>query len=77
MFKELIYTWLYKALEIVLVAFLGYWVFILIEGTFATIWAIIGLTIIMFYWGALIKPYIDTFRKWLYSKITGIDKEEF
>lgn len=77
MFKELIYTWLFKGLEIVLVAVLGYGVFILIEGTFATIWAIIGLTIIMYYWGALIKPYIDTFRKWLYAKITGIDKEEF
>ena len=77
MFKELIYTWLFKGLEIVLVAVLGYGIFVLLESTFATIWAIVGLTIIMFYWGALIKPYIDTFRKWLYAKITGIDKEEF
>lgn len=73
MFKELIYTWLFKGLEIVLVAVLGYFIFILLESTFATLWAILGLTIIMYFWGALIKPYIDTFRKWLYAKITGVD----
>ena len=73
MFKELVYTWLFKGLEIVLVAVLGYGIFVLLESTFATIWAIVGLTIIMFYWGALIKPYIDIFRKWLYAKITGVD----
>lgn len=73
MFKELIYTWLFKGLEIVLVAVLGYGIFVLLESTFATIWAIVGLTIIMYFWGALIKPYIDTFRKWLYAKITGVD----
>lgn len=77
MFKQLIYDLLFKAIEIVLVAILGYWIFILIEGTFATFWAIVGLTIIMYYWGALAKPYIDTFRKWIYSKITGIDEEDF
>lgn len=71
MFKELIYTWLFKGLEIVLVAILGYFVFILIEQTFATFWAIVGLTIIMYFWGNLIQPYINEFRKWIYSKITG------
>lgn len=77
MFKEFIYNFLWKALEIFLVAILGYGIFVLLESTFATLWAILGLTIIMYFWGALIKPYIDTFRKWLYAKITGIDKEEF
>lgn len=77
MFKELIYTWLFKGLEIVLVAILGYFVFILIEGTFATFWAIVGLTIIFYFWSGLIAPYIKRFRQWLYSKITGIDEEDF
>ena len=77
MFKELIYTWLFKGLEIVLVAILGYFIFILLETTFSTLTAIVGLTIIMYYWSALTKPYIDRLRKWIYAKITGIDKEEF
>ena len=77
MFKELIYTWLFKGLEILLVAILGYFVFILIEQTFSTLTAICGLSIVMYYWSALTKPYIDRLRKWIYAKITGIDKEEF
>lgn len=77
MFKELIYTWLFKGLEIVLVAILGYFVFVLLEDTFSTLTAIVGLTIVFFYWGALAKPYIDRLRKWIYSKITGIDEEDF
>lgn len=77
MFKELIYTWLFKGLEIVLVAILGYFVFILIEQTFNTLTAIVGLTIIMYFWGYSISPYIDRARKWIYSKITGIDEETF
>ena len=76
MFKELIYTWLFKGLEIVLVAILGYFIFILIEGNFSTLTAIIGLTIIMYFWGNLIQPYINEFRKWLYKKITK-DEEDY
>lgn len=74
MFKELIYSWLFKCLEIVLVAVLGYGIFVLLESTFATIWAIVGLTIIMYYWAILTKPYIDSLRKWIYKKITGIEE---
>lgn len=78
MFQKLLYDWLFKAIEILLVIFLGYWIFILLESiTGYTVWAIIGLTIIMYFWGALIKPYIDSLRKWIYKKITGIDEETF
>lgn len=73
MIKELIYTWLFKGLEIVLVAVLGFWLFILIESTFATLWAIVGVSTIFYFFGGIIKPYIDCFRKWIYSKITGVD----
>ena len=74
MFKKLIYDLLYKALEIVFVAVLGYGIYLLIGAIFSQFWAICGLTIIMFYWGALAKPYIDSLRKWLYRKIT--DEED-
>lgn len=77
MFKELIYTWLFKALEIVLVALLGYGIYLIIDGIFAKFWAVCGLSIVMYYWGALAKPYIDRLRKWIYKKITGIDEEDF
>ena len=77
MFKDLIYTWLFKGLEILLVAVLGYGLFVLLESTFATLWAIIGISIIFYFFGYLIAPYINQLRKWLYAKITGIDKEEF
>ena len=77
MFKELIYTWLFKGLEIVLVAILGYFVFILIEQTFNTLSAICGLTIVMYFFGSLFAPYIKQLRKWIYAKITGIDEEDF
>lgn len=73
MFKELIYTWLFKGLEIVLVAVLGYFIFILLESTFSTLTAICGLSIVFYFFGGIIKPYIDCFRKWIYSKITGVD----
>ena len=76
MFKELIYTWLFKGLEIVLVAVLGYGIFVLLESTFATIWAIVGLTIIMYFFGSIIAPYINELRKWLFNKITGKTDEE-
>ena len=77
MFKELIYTWLWKSLEIVGVAFIGYGLFILIESTFATLWAIIGISIIFWFFTPIIKPYLDSVRKWIFVKWTGIDKEEF
>lgn len=73
MFKDLIYTWLFKGLEILLVVVLGYFLFILLESTFATLWAIIGVSIIFYFFGYLIAPYINQLRKWLYAKITGVD----
>ena len=77
MFKELVYTWLFKGLEILLVMVLGYGLFVLIEGTFNTLWAIVGISIIFYFFGSIIAPYIKQLRKWIYAKITGIDKEEF
>ena len=77
MFKELIYTWLFKGLEILLVAVLGYFAFILIEQTFNTLVAICGISIVFYFFSPLIAPYIKRFRQWLYSKITGIDEEDF
>ena len=77
MFKELIYTWLFKGLEILLVAILGYFMFISIEGTFNTLTAIIGVSIIFYFFGGIIAPYLKQLRKWIYSKITGIDEEDF
>ena len=73
MFKELIYTWLFKGLEIFLVSVLGYALFILIEGTLNTLWAIIGVSIIFYFFGYIIAPYINQLRKWIYAKITGVD----
>lgn len=77
MFKELIYTWLFKGLEILLVMALGYGLFVLIQSTFATLWAILGISIIFWFFTPIIKPYLDAIRKWIYKKWTGIDKEEF
>ena len=77
MFKELIYNLLWKGLEILGASVIGYFLFILIEDTFATLWAIIGITLIFYFFSPIIKPYIDTVRKWIFVKWTGIDKEEF
>lgn len=77
MFKEFIYNFLWKALEIVLVAILGYGIFVLLESTFATLWAIIGISIIFWFFTPIIKPYLDAVRKWIYVKWTGIDEEDF
>ena len=77
MFKELIYTWLFKGLEILLVMALGYGLFVLIEGTFNTLTAIVGINIIFYFFGSIIAPYIKQLRKWIYAKITGIDEEDF
>lgn len=77
MFKKLIYDWLWKLLEIVFVTALGYGIFILLESTFATLWAIIGISIIFWFFTPIIKPYLDAVRKWIYIKWTGIDEEDF
>lgn len=77
MFKDLIYTWLFKGLEILLVAVLGYGLFVLLESTFSALTGIVGVSIVFYFFGYLIAPYINQLRKWLYAKITGIDKEEF
>ena len=77
MFKELVYNLLWKGLEIVGVCFLGYGMFVLLESTFATLWAILGISIIFWFFTPIIKPYLDAVRKWLYAKITGIDEEDF
>ena len=77
MFKELIYTWLFKAIEIVLVALLGYGIYLIIDGIFSQFWAICGLTIIMYFFGSIIAPYIKQLRKWIYTKITVIVEEDF
>lgn len=76
MFRELIYTWLFKGLEIVLVAILGYGIYLLIGAIFSQFWAICGLTIIMYFFGNIIAPYIDSLRKWIYGKITK-DEEDY
>ena len=77
MFKEFIYNLVWKGLEIFLVVFLGYWIFILIEDIFATFWAIVSISIIFWFFTPVIKPYLDTVRKWIYVKWTGVDEENF
>ena len=77
MFKELVYNLLWKGLEIAGAIIIGYFLFILLESTFATLWAIIGITLIFYFFSPIIKPYIDGIRKWIYVKMTGIDEEEF
>lgn len=77
MFKELIYNLIWKGLEIFLVVFLGYWIFILIEDMFATFWAIVSISIIFWFFTPVIKPYLDAVRKWIYVKWTGVDEENF
>ena len=67
--KQTLIMWLFKALEIVFVAILGYLVYLLIKLIFAHFWAICGLSIIMYFWGSLIKPYIDELRDWIFEKI--------
>lgn len=75
--KQTLGMWLFKALEIVFVALLGYLIYLLITTIFAQFWAICGVSIIMYYFNGLIKPYIDEIRRWVYKQITGIDEEVF
>lgn len=77
MFKELIYELVWKSLEIVLAVIIGYFIFVLLEDTFATLWAIVGNTIIFYFFTPKIKPYIDGARKYIYKSITGKDNENY
>lgn len=76
MFKDLMYHLLWTVLEIIGASVVGYLVFILIENTFAKVWAVIGITLIFYFFSPIIKPYIDEFRRFIYSKITGKASEE-
>jgi uncharacterized protein YggT (Ycf19 family) len=75
--KQTLGMWLFKALEIVFVALLGYLLYLLITVIFVHFWAICGVSIIMYYFNGLIKPYVDEIRRWVYKQITGIDEEVF
>ena len=67
MFKELIYTWLFKAIEIVLVALLGFVVCFLVGLiTKETSIGIATVSIVFYFFGGIIRPYI----KDLQNKIT-------
>lgn len=74
---ETLLVWLFKGLEIVLAGVFGLLVYSLLTLIFSQFWAICGLSIILYFFSGIISPYIDRIRKWLYTKITGIDKEEF
>lgn len=67
--KQTLVMWLFKALEIVFVALLGYLIYLLIKGIFAQFWAICGVSIVMYFWGSSLKPYIDELRDWVFEKI--------
>lgn len=67
--KQTLVMWLFKALEIVFVALLGYLIYLLITAIFAHFWAICGLSVIFYFFSPIIKPYIDELRDWVFEKI--------
>lgn len=67
--KQTLVMWLFKALEIIFVALLGYLLYLLITVIFAHFWAIYGLSVIFYFFSPIIKPYIDELRDWVFEKI--------
>jgi len=67
--KQTLGMWLFKALEIVFVALLGYVIYLLITTIFAHFWTICGLSVIFYFFSPIIKPYIDELRDWVFEKI--------
>ena len=76
MFKDFMYHLLWTVLEIIGVSVVGCLVFIFIENVFAKVWAVIGIALIFYFFSPIIKPYIEEFRRFIYSKITGKTSEE-
>lgn len=73
--KKLLFDWLFKLLEIVFAGILGIIVYLVIAMILAPIWAICGIAIVFYFFSPIIKPYIDSLRKWIYVKILGVDVE--
>ena len=73
--KELLLSWLFKGLEIVLVWFLGGLVYAGLVIFLPISIAIPGLFLIGYFFGDIVRPYVDKIRRWIYAKITGVDVE--
>lgn len=77
MFIELIYSLLWKALEIVFVVVLGFCIFVLLKPEIHEFWAIASIIVLFYFFTPKIKPYIDCARKFIYKSITGKDNENY
>lgn len=73
--KKLLLTWLFKLIEIALVSFLGWLVYLLITLIFSQFWGIVGLTIVFYFFGGLIRPYIRELQEYIFNGITNNEEE--
>lgn len=76
MFKELLFDLLFKGLEYVLAGVLGYAILYVLVLFFNQFVAIFGLSLIFYFFGGEIRPYVDNLRKFLFKKITGENDDE-
>lgn len=73
--KDAVINFVFRALEVVFAGLLGLGVFLVVDIWFTNFIAIAVEAIVFYFFSPIIKPYIDKARKWIISKITGVDCE--
>lgn len=67
--KQTLGMWLFKALEIVFAALLGYLLALLIQLVIPQSTAVCGVAVFFYFFSGTVKPYIDELRDWVFEKI--------
>lgn len=69
MIKQTLIMWLFKVIEIIFVAILGYLITLLIQLIVPKSTAVCGVAVFFYFFSETVKPYIDELRDWIFEKI--------
>ena len=72
-FRDFFYSLLWKLLEVIGAVAVGVGIFLFALKLLDMVWAASILAIMFWFFVPIIKPYVDRFRKWIYTKLMGID----
>lgn len=67
--KQTIFLWIYKFIEILLCAIFGYACYWILYLMFNNTISVIGVSIIFYFWGNLIRPYFKEMQEYIFDEI--------
>ena len=67
--KQTVYLWIYKFIEILICCFFGYVVYFVINILLNNILAVISLSIILYFFGGLLRPIFKEIQDNIFKEI--------